>query len=193
MELEFGVSSPSDKRGELAVAVAPDLLIGQTAGGEHRYLLFLRSERNVIPLSGGGRGLPRRPQLAGGPAGPWPGPDAFESSERGRQLATCVPGSSGSSLCERSSRASEAGLGSELTCTTVPWGVGDDGPASLQVPMLREWPAAHPAPPGGPRSMPPPSIHSPQPRSWEHTATRPGVESPVESAHRFLQVHRFGG
>jgi hypothetical protein len=55
-----------------------DLFVGQAGGGQHRDLTFLRREQVACWLIGVGIGLAGCPELSGGPAGPWPGAEAFE-------------------------------------------------------------------------------------------------------------------
>jgi hypothetical protein len=61
-----------------------DLLAGQAGGGQHRDLAFLRREPVACWLIGAGLGLAGCLELAGGPAGPRPGAEAFERKPRVR-------------------------------------------------------------------------------------------------------------
>jgi hypothetical protein len=63
-----------------------DLLVGQAGGGQQRDLAFLRRERVACRPIGAGIGLPGCPELAGRPAGPWPGAEAFEDLEGSSQM-----------------------------------------------------------------------------------------------------------
>ena len=63
-----------------------DLLVGQAGGGQQRDLAFLRRERVGCWLIGAGLGLPGCPELAGRPAGPWSGAEAFEDIEGSSQM-----------------------------------------------------------------------------------------------------------
>jgi hypothetical protein len=80
---EFGedlvqVGSDGAMRQEKLLA---DLLVGQAGGGQHRDLAFLRREPVACWLIGEGIGLASCLELAGGPAGPRPGAEAFEDLE----------------------------------------------------------------------------------------------------------------
>jgi hypothetical protein len=55
-----------------------DLLVGQAGRRQHRDLTFLRRERVACWLIGAGIGVASCVELAGGPAGPRPGSEAFE-------------------------------------------------------------------------------------------------------------------
>jgi hypothetical protein len=87
-DAEFGkdlvqVGSDGPMRHEKPLAY---LLVGQAGGGQQRDLAFLRRERVAVPLIGAGLGLPGCPELAGGPAGPWPGTEALEGLEGRSQM-----------------------------------------------------------------------------------------------------------
>jgi hypothetical protein len=61
-----------------------DLLVGQAGGGQHRDQAFLRREPVACWLIGAGIGWVGCLELAGGPAGPRPGAEAFERKPRVR-------------------------------------------------------------------------------------------------------------
>jgi hypothetical protein len=89
------------------------LLVGQAGGGRHRDLAFLRREPVACWLIGAGLGLAGCLELAGGPAGPRPGAEAFERKPAGAHeiLDLCLRGRAPSGLIEFLTGVPEKGHG----------------------------------------------------------------------------------